>query len=323
MNKAISLLRQVKGTTTASLILFILMAIFADGFVSAYSVSVIMKNTSILVMAAFGMTMTIILAKIDISIGSVMSFASVITALGINSGMPLIVAMLLGVLSGALIGAFNGVCIAYCGFNYWLVTFATLGIAKGVALGITNGSTISKLSDQFELLGNGDFLGVYYITWITLFFGIFVWFLTRKTKYGYNLYSVGNSASVADVSGIDTKKVTLQTYIFSGAFAAVAGILLAAKSNAANPIIGDPYSFNAIAACIIGGTPFVGGKGGILGTILGAFLLTSLTHGLGLLGYSSLYQMVILGSFIMAIIIADVMRENKKEREDKRRVFHE
>lgn len=316
-------LKKVSGITWAAILIFIVFSFTTKGFISEYSISTIFKNASILVVVAFGMTSAIILGKIDVSVGANMSLCSVIVAYAINANIPLPVAILIGICVGMLIGLFNGICIAVFKFNFWLVTFATLGIVKGIALGLTNGTTISKLGDNFEKLGNGTIGGVYYITIIAVIIGVIVWFITKKTRYGYNLYAVGNNSSVAALSGINVTKVTIQTYVLSGALASIAGILLASKSNAANPIIGDPYSFDTIAATIIGGTPFVGGKGGVIGTLFGAFLLVSLKHGLALMGFSSLYQIAIIGGFIMIIIIADVVKENRKERKEKRRVFND
>lgn len=313
--------KNIPVTAIVAFLVLIGFSIFAKGFLSLYSLSVILKNTSILSVAAFGMTIAIISGKIDASIGSTMSLSAVIAGLCLSNGLPLPIAIVAGLLTGAFIGFFNGFCIAVLKFNYWLTTFAMLGIAKGLALGLTNGITLAKLNDGFKELGNGSFLHIYYITWVALAVSILIFFITKRTRYGYRLYSVGDSEECSRLSGINVEKVYITNYVISGVMAAIAGILLASKANAANPIIGDPYTFDSIAAVIIGGTPFAGGKGSVLGSILGAFILTSLRHGLALLGLSSLYQIAIIGFVIMIVIIVDVMHENRVEENEKRRVY--
>ena len=322
MKTRISILKNQPVIIYMSLLMMIGFSIFAKGFLSVYNLSVILKNTSILSIAAYGMTIVIISGKIDASVGSTMSLSAVTASIGLMNGLPVIVAILCGILTGMAVGLFNGICIAKLKFNYWLTTFAMLGIAKGLALGLTNGTTNARLCPSFKLLGNGSFLHIYYITWIAIIITIVLYIVLKKTQYGYNLYAVGDSQSSSELSGIKIDNVIITNYILCGVLASIAGVLLASKANAANPIIGDPYTFDTIAAVIIGGTPFAGGRGGIIGTIFGSFILISLKTGLALLGFSSLQQIAIIGFTLMFVIVIDVLHENRVEENEKRRVYY-
>ncbi|MDR1931899.1 MAG: ABC transporter permease [Spirochaetales bacterium] len=290
-------------------------------FPTLYNALLILRHSSVLIVASIGMTMLILVSQIDLSVGSVMSLAGVITAVCAESGMPLGVSLALSILVGMLIGVVNGTMVAVFRFDYWISTFATMGIAAGLALVVANGQTITVRSDFFNWLGNGKVLGIDFLILLVAVLVAGMLFVLGKTRFGYNIYSIGGSAETARLSGIDVTKNRMFVFIGSGFFSAVAGLMLAAMGSSASPIAGADYSFDAIAAVIIGGTSFDGGKGGLAGTVLGAVLLRILTLGLNLMGIPPTWQKAIIGVVIVAIIVNDVLGERRRKTNESRRVY--
>ncbi|MCR4431926.1 MAG: ABC transporter permease [Tepidanaerobacteraceae bacterium] len=272
----------------------------------------ILEQASILVIASFAMTLTILLGKIDMSIGSIMSLTGVVTGLMIHNGMPVWISVFLGVVAGALLGMFNGYLISYQGFDFWIVTFSSMGIIQSLALVITNGATVPGFGNDFRFLGDGSLFGLPVIVLIASGITILLVFLTLRTTFGSNLYSVGGSEQISKYAGINTEAIVFKTYILSGILAGIAGIVLASKVNSASPIAGSGYEFDAIAATLIGGTPFEGGRGGIVGTLIGALIIAILMNGLNLYGFTPPIQFTLIGFIIVLIIIIDVLNEKYK-----------
>ena len=281
----------------------------------------ILRNSSVLLLASIGMTMVILVSQVDLSIGSVMSLSAAVTAVTLEAGIGIFPAMALGILSGVAVGAVNGMLIAVLRFDYWISTFATMGIAGGLALVVAKGGTVPINSYVFDWIGSGRLLGIYLMVYITVFLVLAVGFLLRRTKFGYNIYSIGGSEQSAVLSGVDVVKNRMAVYICSGFFSAIAGLVLASMSNSANPIGGANYSFDAMAAVIIGGTGFDGGKGGIYGTVLGAVILRILSNGLGIMGIPSTWQKAIIGMVIVVVLMVDALNDKRRKTRELRRVY--
>ncbi|HHT71045.1 MAG TPA: ABC transporter permease [Firmicutes bacterium] len=289
--------------------------------VSAANLLLIARNSSILLLASIGMTMAILVSQVDLSIGSVMSLAGVIAAVCLKGDIGIPIAILLGLLSGMLIGLFNGIMVAVYKFDYWITTFATMGIGAGLALVVADGATVPISNRFFNWIGNGKIAGIYVMIWITVVVTVTVYFLLKKTRFGYNIYSVGGSEQAANLSGINVVKNRILVYVCSGFFAATAGLLLAAMGSSANPIGGTNYSFDAMAAVIIGGTGFDGGKGGIAGTVMGAIMLRVLSNGLGIMGIDATWQKTIIGFVIVTVLVVDAFNEKRRKTNEQRRVY--
>lgn len=301
--------------------IFLFFAFVAPGFVSKFNILALSKDCCLLIIISLGMHMTILSGKLDISVGAVMSFCGVVTALLLQAGVNMWVAILAGILLGACMGTLSGYLIAYQGFDFWVVTYAFMGIAQGLALVLSDGNTIPGFSENFRFFGTGKIFGIFVIIWITILISAFMVYLNFKTKFGYNVYSVGGSPSSAQLSGINVRRVCLSVFAISGIMSAVSGILLAAKSNSASPIGGSGYEFDAIAAVLIGGTPFCGGVGRITHTIMGAILMRMLRNGLNLVGLSPYWQTFIIGAIVMLVIIVDVLHQRRKSEQAERRVY--
>jgi ribose/xylose/arabinose/galactoside ABC-type transport system permease subunit len=288
---------------------------------SATNIQLIIRNSSVLLLASIGMTMVILVSQVDLSIGSVMSLSAAVTVVSLNAGLGTAASLLLGIISGIAVGTLNGLLVAVFHFDYWICTFATMGIGQGFALVITDANTLPLNNTLFNWLGNGKFFGIYLMVYLTIAMVVFVGFLLNRTPFGYNIYSIGGSGQAAALSGVNVAANRIAVYICCGFFSAVAGLMLAAMSNAANPIGGAFYSFDAMAAVIIGGTGFEGGRGGIYNTILGAVILRILANGLGIIGLPSTWQRAIIGIVIVMVLIVDAMNQKRRKTKELKRVY--
>ena len=313
-------LKQTSGLLFGTIFIFIILSILADGFLSTYNLLNILKDFSILLIVSLGMTLAILLGKIDMSVGSVMSLSGIVTTILLANNAGLVLSVTGGLLSGLLVGLINGYFIGVQKFDYFIVTFATLSIARGLAQVLCNGNVITCENSNFGFIGNGKLLGIYLIIWIAFIIFFIAYYATRKTSFGYKLYSVGGSESVSTLSAIKSKKIYVLAFAMCGLLAAVSGILLAARAYTGNATAGTGYEFNAIAAVLVGGTPFDGGKGGVKGTFLGALFITMMKNGLNLLGFSSPLQYTLIGLIILAAIVTDVFIDERKKIKDLRRV---
>jgi ribose transport system permease protein len=320
--KNFSVKKEQLGLLIGVIALFAYMSIFADDFFSWYNIHNIIKDTSILLIVATGMTLAILLGKIDMSAGSVMSLSAIVVSLLLASGVHIVWALLIAILSGALIGLLNGYLIGVQKLDHFVSTFATLSLAKGIALVLCDGDIINTGSNSFKAIGASTsvFLGLHVHIWIVLIIFLAMMFLLYKTRYGSRLFSVGGSEQAAVLAGIKTKPIYISAFIISGVLAAIGGILIASKANNGNATIGNGFEFKAIATVIIGGTPFEGGKGGLGGTLIGAFLISILQNGLRFLGVTPSLQYVIIGLVILVVIIIDVLINERRVREELRRV---
>jgi ribose transport system permease protein len=319
-NKRYSRYKEITGLLISVLALGIFMTFAAEGFFTSYNLHNVLRDLLILLVVASGATLVILLGKIDMSAGSVMSLASIMTTLLLSNGAHIVVALAGGILSGALVGLLNGYLIGILNLNHFVATFATMSIAKGMALIACNGDIISSDSDVLLFIGTGKVFGIFFIVWFSIIVIAVMLYVSTKTKYGYKIYSIGGSEQVAKLSGIKTSNVYMATFILAGVLAAIGGIFMAGKANSGNATIGDGYEFSVIATVLIGGTPFDGGKGGLLGTIVGALFLVILKNGLSMLGFTPAWQYALIGLAILIAIIGDTFLNERRKAEEKRRV---
>jgi len=302
-------------------LLFLFFALTERKFLSAYNVILIIRNSCILLLASTGMTLAVLISQVDLSVGSVMSVAAVVVAVLYQNGVPLALAILAALGIGAAFGALNGLMIAVFKIDYWITTFATMSIGAGLALVISNGSTVPIDAPFLDWLGNGKIGGLYVMIIITAILTALLILMLRRTRFGYNLYSIGGSESVARASGINVTKNRFAAYLLGGVVSAFAGVLITGMTNSASPIVGSEYSFNALAAVVIGGTSLNGGRGGLVGTVVATLLLRILASGLAMAGINANWQKVITGIIIVLCIVADVVGERRKELAGLRRVY--
>lgn len=292
----------------ALLLLLIIMSILSPSFLTGRNLANVVKQISINGILAVGMTVVIITGGIDLSVGSIVSLSSIVAAMFAvgDSGYPLAVPVILALLTGVFVGLFNGAGVAYAKFPPFIITLSSMTIVRGISLLVTNGIPIFGLSDGLINLANGTSMGIPNLIYYLLAVFAAGFFLLNFTVFGRHLYAVGGNEISANSSGIHVNFVKLAAYSISGFCAGLAGLLAASRITSGNPTTGEGYEMNAIAAAVIGGVSMSGGKGGLIGTIIGALLIGVVQNGLDILGISAYYQKVIQGLIIMVAVFIDI-----------------
>lgn len=321
LKKALGTVRRIPDIYLASLIVFILFSVLDPRFIRMRNIMLIARNSSILLVASLGMTMVILMSQIDLSIGSIMSLSGVIVVVSYGKGVPIVISLVIALILSMVLGLINGLLISKLKLDYWLVSFAMMGIVGSLALVLSDSRTLPLNNAFMSGLGSGKILGLSYVTVIALLLFAATAFMLGYTKLGSNIYSVGGSEGAAHLSGINVYRTRVTVYVLSGLFAGVAGILLTAMSASASPIAGAEYSFTTMAAVVIGGTSFSGGKGGLGGTIMGVFLLRILASGLNFLGLRASLQKAVIGFVIVFVLLFDAINMRRRRMQDQRRRY--
>ena len=298
---------QKLGPMLALVIVCIGLAGLSPDFRTVGNLLDVMRQVSINAVISFGMTLTILLGGIDLSVGSVLAVSSVLTALLMKGGHGAVVAATIGLVAGALMGSLNGVVIAKGKVAPFIATLGTMTLLRGIALVLSKGSPISNFgNDFFSLLGGGYLIHLIPlpVIWMLIIFALF-WFLLAKTVFGRHVYATGGNSEAARLSGVKTDRVQILVYTISGAMAAVAGVILTSRLDSAQPTAGAGYELDAITAVVLGGTSLSGGRGWIFGTLVGALLIGVLNNGLNLIGVSAFYQQVAKGAVILIAVLLD------------------
>lgn len=264
----------------------------------------ILLTAAVVALVAAGQTYVIILAEIDLSVGAVLGFSAIITASVMSDHGP-VAGLAAGLLVGALAGAINGLLVTKTRMPSFIATLATMSIFAGLTLQFSQGNPIKVTSEAFLALGQGNLLSIPTPIWIMLGATVLFGFILARTRYGRELYATGDNEDAARLAGINTTKVKIMAFMVSGVLAAVAGFILTARLGTAQPTAGSGLELSAIAAVIIGGTSLAGGRGALLGTVVGAVLLSMIDNGLNLLNVSPFLQGVVKGAVILFAVYID------------------
>ena len=306
-------------------VIVIFLTIATQGrFLALNNILNIVRQTSIIGLIAFGVTLIIITHGIDLSSGSVLALISVIVASLLqtqkDSGifirypnlpvLPIIIPIFLGLLLGGLIGLINGGFIVWGNLPPFISTLGMMTTARGFAFIYAGGRPLSALNPSFNVLGQGFLFGIPNPVWIFLIFGFIVHLVLNNTKLGKYIYAIGANPKVAYVSGINTKLCTLFIYVFAGFLVAVASIILTARIGSGQAGLGISYELFAIASAVIGGTSLNGGIGTIPGTFIGVLLISVIKNGMDILNVSAYSQQIALGIIIIVAVIID-QRKNR------------
>ncbi|MFF7710868.1 ABC transporter permease [Pseudomonas sp. NPDC007930] len=278
------------------------MVFASDNFLTTANLENVARQVSINAIIAVGMTCVILTGGIDLSVGPVMALSGTLTAGLMVAGLPPPLAIAVGLAVGIGFGLGNGVLVAFLRMPPIIVTLATMGIARGLGLLYTDGYPISGLPDGFAFFGRGTLLGVQVPILIMLATYAVAWVLLQHTRVGRYVYAIGGNEEAVRLSGIRAPRVKLLVYAISGFTAAVAGLVLTSRLMSGQPNAGVGFELDAIAAVVLGGASIAGGRGVILGTLVGAMLLGVLNNGLNMLGVSPYVQSVIKGGIILLAI---------------------
>lgn len=289
--------------------IFIMMAFINDNFLTANNLSNVARQVSINAIIAVGMTCAILTGGIDLSVGPVMALSGTIAAGLMMAGFPPEIGILGGLLVGALFGGLNGAFVAYAKMPPIIVTLATMGIARGLGLIYTGGYPISGLPKEFAFFGRGDVMGIQTPIIVMVVVYVFAYILLNKTPIGRYIYAIGGNEEAARLSGVRVSRYKLMVYTISGFTAAIAGMVLTSRLMSGQPNSGVGFELDAIAAVVLGGTAIAGGRGAIMGTLVGAMMLGVLNNGLNLMGVSPYVQNVIKGAIILLAIYISRSRD--------------
>lgn len=305
------------GIIVAFLVLCVFLSVFpktSGSFFTRQNIFNVLRQISTNLFLACGMTMVIILGGIDLSVGSIIALSGCISAGCVaRYNLPLPIALLMGLLVGLLVGMFNGVVISKTTIPAFIVTLATMNIAKGLAYVYTGGSPVRVVTKEWQFLGAG-YVGIFPTPVVILVIVLIITaIIMNKTKMGRHMYAVGGNQQAAEFSGIKVEKVKFFVHAFSGLMAGLAGIVLASRMYSGQPTAGDGAEMDAIAAVVVGGTSMAGGSGKIGGTIIGGLIIGVLNNGLNLLNVNSFWQYVVKGVVILLAVFLDYFRNKGKK----------
>lgn len=297
------------GILMVLLLLLVLMSIFAPNFNRVDNLLNIARSISVNAILAAGLTFVILTGGIDLSVGSIVAVSGVVAVIAAIAGVPAPAAVLIGMAVGGACGLVNGVLTAYLALAPFIVTLGTMTFLRGLAYTITNGQPIVSSDLNFKDLGNGYLLGIPVpVIAMILVFAV-AWFVLERTRYGRHVYAVGGNAQAARLAGVQVNRVILSVYVVAGICAGLAGVIFSARVISAQPTAGTGYELDAIAAVVLGGTSLVGGRGRIVGTLIGAVILGVLTTGLILLNVQFFTQLLIKGVVIILAVAIDSLKQ--------------
>lgn len=307
-DRAVLWLSKVPSIFWILLVLVIVLSVVTPEFDTLTNVFNITRQGAVLTITSLGMMVAIASAGIDLAVGALIGLSGTMIAFTIQSGLDWPTAVVIGIATCCICGVVSGLVIAKGRIYPFVVTFGMLFMAQSISLGVTKGGSIYIANEAFAAIGSEFFLGLPIPLWITVVMIILVAFLMRRTVFGRYVYAIGNDDTGAAWMGIKVDLCKVLVYLLSGTLAGVAGVVLASRVVTGNALIGQGTEFDAIAAVVIGGTPLTGGSGSLLGTVLGAMVITILRNGLSLLGLPSEIASTITGvTLMLAVILAQTV----------------
>jgi fructose transport system permease protein len=297
------------GPFIALLIACVFFSITTDRFLSGENLSLILQQVMVVGVIAIGQTLIILTAGIDLSCGVVMALGSIVmTKFAVELGLPTPLAILCGIAVTAAFGLINGLLVTKIKLPPFIVTLGTFNIAFAITQLYSNAQTVTDLPPAMTWLGNTfSFLGtnVAYGTVLMVALYLGMWFWLRETAAGRHVYAVGNNPEATRLVGIPTERMLLGVYVLAGVFYGVASLLSVARTGVGDPNAGQTENLDAITAVVLGGTSLFGGRGVILGTLMGAIVVGVLRNGLTLMGVSSVYQVLVTGILVILAVTVD------------------
>jgi len=294
-----------------TLALWIALAIATPNFLTEINVENMMRQTSIAAIVAIGVLCTIIIAGIDLSVGSVVAFCGVAFAQLSAHGVGLVPSALLTMLAGLAVGATNAFAIGRLGIPAFIVTLAGLQVYRGLALLLSGGMTVGGLPLAVKDFARGT-TGLPNLFWAMVAVALVVHYVLRFTRTGRYLYAMGSNAEAARRQGIATFRMTMIAYVMSSGLAALGGLLMVSRLSIASPSMANAYELQAIAAAVVGGASLFGGRGSVLGTVVGAVLFTTMSNAAVLLDVDPFWEMVLEGLLIALVVYLDNLQKRRQ-----------
>ena len=280
-------------------------SLMAPQFLTAKNMYLVSRQISFVAIVALGELFVILTGGIDLSVGSTVGLSGMITGVVLAAGVHPIFALPIGVLSGMLIGMFNGSVIAYVGITPFIVSLGALSMGRGLSLILTKGNPIIEMPSSFFFLAQSDLLGIPTPVIIAAVIAGIVHVTLTYTAFGRRIYAIGGNEQATALSGVDVKMIKLKIYAICGLLAGIVGVLLVARFNSAQPATGKGWELDAIASAVIGGTSLSGGVGTVLGLLIGATVMGVIRNGLVLMQVSAYWQDFIIGGIIVLAAVID------------------
>lgn len=303
------------GIILVYLAVFIFLSIACPNFLQFSNIMVGIRQAVYTAIVGFAMTFVISLGGIDLSVGSTVGISGMVLAAMVLNGYNIYLSLLVVILLGAVIGAINGLLVTKLKMAYFIATLGTMSILRGLIYIYTEGIPLYGLKfPEIQFFGQGYIGAIPVPIIITVFLLVLSCYLFYKTKFGRYTVSIGSNEDAAKLVGINVDKIKIMVFILSGVFCSIAGIILASRSEAAIPTAGNAYEMDAIAATVIGGTSMSGGKGNMMGTLLGAILMATIKNGLSLLNVNTFWHQVVIGLFILFAVALDAFATKKSDK---------
>lgn len=309
---ATRMVRVFVETRELTLLALIALIIIAMTFLSPYFLSIANLRAIGLGMAptaiiAIGMAILLASGGFDLSVGSVMALASTVVAMMVIAGFPIPVAVIAAMTVGAAVGLANGFLVTWININPLIATLGTMSIARGIALVLTEGFSVSNLPPSFGYIGRSSWLGIPALLWITVVLVIIFDLAVRHTRFFRQIYFVGSNEKAARLSGIPVNKVRIVAYALTGALAAFSGVLLASRLMSGTPTAGNALELQVLAAAVIGGSSLRGGEGTILGAFFGVVFVALINNAMTMLAVSIYWQMIVIGAVLVIAVAIDML----------------
>ncbi|MGF6174461.1 ABC transporter permease [Ensifer sp. 4252] len=308
---------QEYGIFLAFLLLAFILSLSNEYFLTPGNISNVLLQTSINGVLAIGMTFVILTRGIDLSVGSVVALAGMVsasfattsaTASVAGAPYPLFVALAIGILVGVACGIIVGFIVSRFSVPAFVATLGMLSAARGMTLIYGGGKPVPALTPEFRWIGTGSILGIPMPVILLAIVFLASWWILTRTRFGRYIYAVGGNPHAAKTSGINVTRIRFLVYVISGGLSGLAGMMLSARTGSALPQAGIAYELDAIAAVVIGGTSLSGGVGRVTGTLIGALIIGVMNNGLDLMGIQSYYQQVLKGALIVGAVMLDQKR---------------
>lgn len=310
-NPIVKFLAENMGILGALVIIGIIVSVLSPVFLTLDNALSVGRQISTNAVLALGMALVIITGGIDLSVGAVVALTGTLCVGFINDGMPVVLAFVVCIGIGVMVGLVNGVVVAKTRMAPFIVTMATMNIARGIAYLYSGGLPLRCAQEDFAVLGTG-YLGpiplpIIYLVVLT----VIVWLLLSKSKFGTYVYALGGNREAARFSGIATAKIEIIVYTLSGFLSGFAGVVLASRMYSGQPSVQQGAEMDAIAACVLGGVSMTGGMGKIGGTIIGALIIGVISNGLNLLNVNSFVSNIVKGIIVLIAVYIDILKKKK------------
>ncbi|MCB6202003.1 ABC transporter permease [Extibacter muris] len=296
------------------LFMVVISSMLSQSFLTPGNLITILRQASILLMLSLGLTAVVITGNIDLSVGSLAALTGCVCAKMLVGGIPIAAAILASLAIGLIIGVLNGLLVGVLKLPSFVATYGMNMVASGLAMIVMNGGVIYGLPDKFTTIGIGYVGSIPIPIILSGVMAVVVYVLLQKTTFGRNIYMIGFNTQAANYSAVNCLGTLLAAYAFCGVTGSLGGIMLTARLNAADAGMSETYGIQIVAAVVMGGTSLLGGEGGVIGTVIGAIILTIIVNIMNIIGVNSNWQNFAVGIVIILMVWIDIYTRNRRAR---------